>query len=494
MQKRLLFLRREITLEKMSLKKVWIPTSTVSSIPASSGQIRTKDKQEGIHCLLEKGVECPLELYCSQCSSLLLDPQQVTCCGNNYCMQCLEEISAYNSPCIQCGAISYFSYGNKSLKSKIESIRVHCPNYDKGCVWIGSLRNVTEHCCLSEITDNSGNYCRFVREKDAELKCPHCSQSFSSTSKLQRHTEIICDLRPFTCQYCNKYSSSFRDVMKNHRSMCTLAPKSCPNKCGECVLQVDLENHMQNDCSKKNIRCEFAPLGCQELIPRSDYLRHSEKGAVHHLNLVVRKLGEMAVTEAKMKEEMAKLKEQCQHLERKVRELEEKSQAEESTYSIVPISHQKYLRAPENVLAEFTMKNVSKLKKENSTWSSPPFYTSQKGHRLYLQVIVNGHGKYKGKYISIFIYRTIGEFDDQLLVPFQGTLALQMISEKQKVPSYRVVISIENDASQVYANVLATSYSDSGSLKAIPDFANLSILSSYLNKDSLVFRVVRLNI
>jgi len=473
----------------MSTKKIWLPPSTTSGF--SFELAKSLDRSKGIYCLLERELPQPLDLHCSQCSDLLMDPQKVTCCNKNFCLKCVDDTMAYNSPCTKCRAASFVYYSNGELRDKVASLRVHCPNLDSGCKWVGLLSDLLKHQCKEKKKPNASRLgYQPSKEKQSSMKCPHCFQVFTMPAKLQRHVDFICDQRPYTCQYCNDYKSTFKDVMRNHKVKCKHRPTFCPNRCGESILQVDMIHHLQNDCPKAVIKCDFAPLGCKDHMARCEYHNHSNREIIPHLHLVVKKLNEMSAAECQMRSEIDELRENNRKLEAKLQELEEKDQ----TYTEMPTTHSKYFSTSETVIAEFTMKNYSKMKRDNSSWSSHPFYTSQKGHKIYLQVLPNGHGNYKGMSISAFFHKTIGEFDDQLPSQFMGTLALQLVCDKRKVPAYRVVISVEGNSSPIYSNMLPSSCTNRGPLKTVPDFIEHSVVSRYLDNDGLVFRVSRLNL
>ena len=68
----------------------------------------------------------------------------------------------------------------------------------------------------------------------------------------------------------------------------------------------------------------------------------------------------------------------------------------------------------------FVMHNFTNLKASSTEWYSPPFYSHPGEYRLSLRVDVNGHGGYKGKYVSLCLYTEPGEYDDLLKWPRGG--------------------------------------------------------------------------
>ena len=69
-------------------------------------------------------------------------------------------------------------------------------------------------------------------------------------------------------------------------------------------------------------------------------------------------------------------------------------------------------------LEEFTMRDFSKFKSKNSTWTSDPFFTHKNGYKFVLVVHPNGTYNYKGKSVSIFAHLMKGEYDGTLNFPF----------------------------------------------------------------------------
>uniref|UniRef100_A0A1X7USB0 RING-type domain-containing protein n=1 Tax=Amphimedon queenslandica TaxID=400682 RepID=A0A1X7USB0_AMPQE len=74
-------------------------------------------------------IDCPICLY------ILKDPHQVTCCGNNFCENCIK----------RCKNNSYQSFPDKKCLRVINGLAVKCSNQKKGCQWKGSLKDLFIH-------------------------------------------------------------------------------------------------------------------------------------------------------------------------------------------------------------------------------------------------------------------------------------------------------------------------------------------------------------
>ena len=103
-------------------------------------------------------------------------------------------------------------------------------------------------------------------------------------------------------------------------------------------------------------------------------------------------------------------------------------------------------------LEEFTMRDFSKFKSKNSTWTSDPFFTHKNGYKFVLVVHPNGTYNYKGKSVSIFAHLMKGEYDGTLNFPFRGRIYVQIVNQTGKIDRNHVELRIdfnkENDPNE----------------------------------------------
>ncbi len=144
----------------------------------------------------------PERLKCSICTKVLRDPHLMVCCGQKYCISCLEnwfeEMKAETCP--HCRATKRHRHEplhvlDKGLKSEIESLTVMCSNCEKGCEWVGELREVEHHL----------DHCGYMVEK-----CPNKCLARSGTKTkallhkdLELHLSCYCELRVMECKQCS---------------------------------------------------------------------------------------------------------------------------------------------------------------------------------------------------------------------------------------------------------------------------------------------------
>jgi TNF receptor-associated factor 4 len=223
-------------------------------------------KAHGYYCNLVHPPPKHTQIYCALCHGILCDPCQTTCCGEGFCHGCLEQLIQTHSPCPGCWAVGYDWFHNDALQKNLKKIEVYCPHENEGCPWSGTMKRLKTHLHLYN-TDNSKT-CGWIR-----VACSLCSKEVPRNI-MKRHMSESCMQRRYQCQYCGDFKSTFQDVVNNHRPVCRFTPVTCPNECGESVMQVDLESHVNNDCPRKVVYCEFKAFGCSTQMHRQNIPQH----------------------------------------------------------------------------------------------------------------------------------------------------------------------------------------------------------------------------
>lgn len=451
----------------------------------------------GYHCNLVKPLPRPLLIHCMACKGILRDPCQVTCCGQGFCQTCLQDLVLVGQPCPNCMAASFDGFENEPLRKEIRKVEVHCTNEGEGCKWTGTLKRLRKH--LGSGDKGDPTCCQYNK-----VECPRCLKSVKQ-SELEHHMAEKCMKRPYQCQYCGKYRSTFEEVMTNHRPMCEFSPTRCPNLCGETLMYVDMDSHIHNDCPMKVLSCEFKEFGCTARLARRSMPEHLEMRSSMHMTMLARTLGDVLkkveAIQVEMRCEVKRLREENSHLLKKVEAAGEDKQSNKMPIVIVnnrnsqdqrevlPCSD-KHNKVALVVTAELTFNNYTKLKRENSNWFSPPFYTHQGGYRMCLEVLPNGEGSAKGQYVSVFAYFMRGEFDDEVTWPYCGELVIEMVNQWKGDCYSQTIRYTEVTTKQFADRVTRGTRSQYG--KGIPNFIHLSELpNKFLRNDCLIFRVMK---
>lgn len=468
---------------------------------SSSDHDSSAKQQGGYHCKLARQPSKTLLVHCPACQRILRAPCQVTCCGQSFCQSCVEAFS--NNSCSNCGMGpgNFNAFTNEALEKELGKLEVYCPYQHEGCKWTGKLKKLDKHLGEEkrggeEEREGGSNpkACPYSR-----VKCQVCGKTVRR-EELSLHATEKCLKRAYQCQYCGEYKSTFEDVMTNHRPLCKYSPTPCPS-CGEMVMFLDLDSHMRNDCPQRVLKCEFRAFGCTASMTRGEMSEHLLTRTSMHMGMLAKALTKVSLRldelTAESQREIARLKEENIYL---IQRLEEEHQQD----SVVrprraPVLEERDLAcgrdeadSPAHLLkvAEFTMENFAQYKRENKEWFSPPFYTSQKGYRMCLEVLANGQGSTRGQYVAVYSYLMRGEFDDVLEWPFLGELVIELVDQESARYHAQSIRYTKVTPMKYASKVLKTERSMFG--KGVPNFIHLSELpNKFLKEDCLVFRILR---
>lgn len=141
-------------------------------------------------------------------------------------------------------------------------------------------------------------------------------------------------------------------------------------------------------------------------------------------------------------------------------------------------------------VAEFTMNGYGKHKRENASWCSPAFYTYQRGNRMCLEVCANGDNGVRGQYLSITAYFMHGEFDSEVIWPFQGDLVIELVNQGKGLSLRHTLRYTKATPKEISNRVTTGDCALRG--KGVQKFVHLSELpSKFLKNDSLRFTILR---
>ena len=164
------------------------------------------------------------EEMCPICCLIPRKPQKVECCGYVFCHNCINA----EKSCPLCRTDNFRSMRDRKCEQKIESLKVHCLNHNKGCKWTGELRNMEEHLKKDPTTSR-------------EDRVRGCGYQLS-----------LCD------------------------------------KCKETVMYVRMKTYLEEDCNHRIIACEFESVGCDFSGPKYQMANHTQDDMLQHLSLVTR--------------------------------------------------------------------------------------------------------------------------------------------------------------------------------------------------------------
>ncbi|XP_064389172.1 TNF receptor-associated factor 5-like [Halichondria panicea] len=124
--------------------------------------------------------------------------------------------------------------------------------------------------------------CLFV-----EVSCTKKCGKKIFRKELQDHEDNKCPNRLIKCQYCNTDVMYKEVTATSHLDSCSGFPISCPNNCGhEKVQRTKLAGH-QMVCPLEPVKCPFFEAGCSEIVVRKDLAAHKASNTEHHLELMM---------------------------------------------------------------------------------------------------------------------------------------------------------------------------------------------------------------
>ena len=240
----------------------------------------------------------PDDVVCPICLDIVVEPHQLTCCGQHLCKGCGQDLTK----CPLCRDTSYQIMPDRYFERKtLNHLQIRCEKCDEGCEWEGELGGVAEHIAT----------CPYVEED-----CPYQCDAKCMRKSMDNH-KLVCPRRPHQCEYCG-YESTYTDVTDVHMPLCDKAPILCPNECaGETTITREaLPNHIEKECPLQMVPCEFSNV-CHVTMPRKDLPQHLTEYAQHHTALMTKKMND---------ELLKMLQDKDRQLEEKDRQLEEKDQ------------------------------------------------------------------------------------------------------------------------------------------------------------------------
>ncbi len=326
------------------------------------------------------------------------------------------------------------AFQDKVSHRRIKTLKVSCDNEDAGCTWSGELGSLLEHTMKCEF---------------AETSCTNnCSRKVLRRD-LESHLTNDCPRRKQKCLHCDEeveYSSG-------HQEECPHVVVTCPNVgCRVRMKRCDVSSH-RDMCPKEVVNCPYAKVGCKEILKRKDCQKHGCDFMEHHLQLAVERV-------ASLESEVKK--------------------------PVVPVV--------------FKMSNFSKLKDRNSTWYSREFYSHAGGYMMTLCVYANGSGSgiENCGHVSIYLCLAGGEYDNNLVWPFHGTITIELLNQLENHNHKSWTVSINPD--MVNAKRPPEGDRNSGGLgkHKFASHADLQYTRSsncqYLKDDSLHFRVSNIHL
>ena len=142
----------------------------------------------------KKGYDCefisevPDDYKCPICKCVFRDPHRVSCCEEEYCKECIEQVITDDKPCPnpKCGCNDYISTSEAMrTRRQVDQLRCHCSNRREGCEWKGELQELNDHLNENPTNENQLNGCDFT-----PVHCRWC-QEILPRNEIGEHQENV---------------------------------------------------------------------------------------------------------------------------------------------------------------------------------------------------------------------------------------------------------------------------------------------------------------
>ncbi|ETS59579.1 hypothetical protein PaG_06501 [Moesziomyces aphidis] len=221
-------------------------------------------------------------LHCPICLGPFLEPFVSSCCSHTFCKHCIhtalsEDASARTDAdddataprpkrCPTCRASADFSHFQPTallIKNMVDTLRVRCPNKDKGC----------DHQCERHLLrGHVASECAYEYVDQNLTEGRRCGCSAKVMRKDWASHGLTCPKRPVTCATCD--SELCFDELQDHLSTCSPEPAEC-EFCGLTTIKSRLALHVVDECTEAPVECPHAAFGCSWTGPRRRLRRAS---------------------------------------------------------------------------------------------------------------------------------------------------------------------------------------------------------------------------
>ena len=338
----------------------------------------------------------------------------------------------------------------------IKALKVKCDNKFNGCQWAGELGSLETHLQSCDfVLVPCTNQCKTGNDMVTKLSRKH----------LKHHLYNNCSKRQYECPHC-KEKGEYQERTTTHLETCPKIKVQCPiSQCRVRVCQSELLIH-QFTCKYELVPCKYAAFGCEEKLLRKDLAKHEENDQLH-----------FRVTKETVLELMQKF-----------------ALFQSNTQMVQDAHKEELLKVKSASLTPCTLKlaNYNKYKIDNTTFYSPPFYTSYSGYKMCLMVYANGNTDAEGTHVSVYACILQGDHDEILTWPFTGRFTVELLNQLENNNYYKKTFAFTAD----HAASKRMVERERGAGLGWPIFishASLTLSANvntqYLKDDSLVLRI-----
>ena len=373
------------------------------------------------------------DFICQICLYFVIDPVECLTCNSIFCKKCLYEYTLYSKHCPNRCDINYRPV-NRILKNLINSVKVPCIYYHKGCREILTYETYYSHlkicefspymcnqCYLVDVKENVENHCNicqklnvykdFSNENKKRFICKHCNIDIISYDekkfwydeyKINKYVrkflihEYLCNEQIVFCNFCEKKFRLYDFIKHTENNLCLV--NQLNNKINYLTHKIDYyESNIKN---KKILEDEEEMKKYKEMSQiKKVEIPYSQRYGITQ-SLITNQIKQEEIKEIK-NEEKKKKKEQF---------LKENSDYDNNNKKIiknVSLITKKFNEKRNEITSLIIEKNVSNNNTPNESSNTYNIITAQKISLLFTKDIMNKSEKVNESEYNI--YNTITE-------------------------------------------------------------------------------------
>ena len=170
-----------------------------------------------------------------------------------------------------------------------------------------------------------------------KVGCPNDCAAVVFRGEIDAHVQDECPKRIVCCDYC--YSEGEHQYIRGeHEEECFDFPVPCPLGCEAEVLRKDLESH-PDTCPLELVECTFSGLGCDVEVPRGDLDKHVQSCMPQHMKAVVKSLVTLQAKHEALQESHEELRESYETLKDSHETLQESHKGLQVSYKTLKDSY-----------------------------------------------------------------------------------------------------------------------------------------------------------
>ena len=375
----------------------------------------------------------PDRLVCQICHLPSRVPYLSVCCGHNFCKTCLDDYKKATTICTKVCPVCRDE----------KFIRVPNKLSDREIRGLYVMCNNKERGCewqgeLNNVNNHLENSdgCQFE-----DVKCLNECGEVLQRQHLTNHIENECPRRKVDCQYCH-IAGEHQFIEGDHEEQCPKLPLPCPNKCEvENVPREDMEVH-RKECPFEMVQCEYHNVGCGEVIVRKKRKKHEEEKMEEHLLMTKVKL---AKTEEKLMITESRLGRLEVMIHRLINTTGHSNMLIDSTERSVHLTTM--ATSGEAVICPVVMKmsQFAEFKENGVNWTSDPFYSHNRGYKMCLRVAAAGDYDGKGTHLSVFLFLMKGPHDEELTWPLRGNFEFKLLNQISDCEHHSKTMKYDDD-------------------------------------------------